>query len=226
MSGEITVRANIDRESQDWLNFTVVARDGGKPVRSSEVGVTLKVLDENDNSPVITSESQSVRVSEDTQPGNVITVITASDADIGDFGSVTYLLDSKAGEENVFSIDPRSGEISLTRSLDREAREVYTLLVQAWDNYQHGYSAGQSRNSWAQLTVIVTDVNDEAPQFVEVEEECVSVSEFQRKHEPILTVRAVDKVCVVWRCRVGCCYHFVSLYLNFLSPGRPGVTQQ
>ena len=39
--------------------------------------------------------------------------------------------------------------------------------MQAWDNYQHGYSAGQSRNTWAQLTIIVTDVNDEAPEFVE-----------------------------------------------------------
>ena len=98
MSGEITVKGNFDREAQDWLNFTVTARDGGQPVRSSYVGVTLKVLDENDNSPVFESSSRTVRVSEDTQPGNVITVIAATDADIGDFGSVTYLLDSKAGE--------------------------------------------------------------------------------------------------------------------------------
>ena len=194
MSGEIKVRGNIDRETQDWLNFTVSALDGGTPLRRSEVNVSLMVLDENDNSPVITSDSRTVQVSEDTQPGNVITVITATDADIGDFGTVTYLLDSKAGEESVFSIDSQSGEITLTRSLDRETREVFTLLVQAWDNYQHGYSAGQSRNSWAQLTVIVTDVNDQAPEFEEVDVECVSVSEFQKRHEPILTVRARDEV--------------------------------
>ena len=202
MSGLISVVGNIDRETEDWLNFTVTATDGGTPVRSSEVRVELKVLDENDNSPVITSDSRTVYVSEDTQPGNVITVITATDADIGEFGSVTFLLDSKPGEESVFNIDPQSGEISLTRSLDRETRPAYTVLVQAWDNYHHGYSAGQSRNSWAQLNIRVTDVNDQAPHFLEVEEDCVNISEFQRRHEAILTVRAEDKVCsatyVVW----------------------------
>ena len=40
------------------------------------------------------------------------------------------------------------------------------------DNYAHGYSSGASRNTWAQLTVVVADVNDEAPEFLEEEVSC------------------------------------------------------
>ena len=66
-------------------------------------------------------------VSEDTKPGNVITKITATDADEGEFGVVTYAIDSKDGVDSGFSIDPNSGEISLTRSLDRETESVHRL---------------------------------------------------------------------------------------------------
>ena len=133
-------------------------------------------------------------VSEDTKPGTVVTVISATDADTGDFGTVTYAIDYNEGQDAGFQIDPNSGEVSLTKQLDREMSPVHSLLVQAWDNYQHGYSAGQSRNTWAQLTIVVKDVNDEAPEFIEVNQDCITISEFQKKHESITTVRAIDKV--------------------------------
>ena len=151
-------------------------------------------MDENDNSPVLDKSSLRVLVSEDTQPGNVIAAISATDPDDGEYGSVTYAIDTKDGQDPGFSIDPSTGMITLTKSLDRERMAEYSILVQAWDNYQHGYSSGQSRNTWAQLTVVVNDVNDEAPEFVEIEQDCVTISEFQRKDEPITTVRAIDKV--------------------------------
>ena len=43
-----------------------------------------------------------------------------------------------------------------TISLDRErweTRPVYSVLVQAWDNYQLRYSTRQSRNEWEQLSI-------------------------------------------------------------------------
>ena len=84
--------------------------------------------------------------------------------------------------------------MTISSNLNDKFYCLFSLLVQAWDNYQHGYSAGQSRNTWAQLTIIVKDINDEAPEFMEVNEDCITISEFQKKHEPITTVRATDKV--------------------------------
>ena len=61
-----------------------------------------------------------------------------------------------------------TGEIHVSSPLDREEQSSYNLLVQAYDNYQYGFTTGDSRNSFIQLTVHVSDVNDETPQFVEV----------------------------------------------------------
>ena len=193
-TGEIKVFGSIDREKFDWLNFTVAATDNGWPQRTSYANVYIKVLDENDNSPVLDAKSLTFKVSEDAEIGEVIAKIHATDADEGEYGKVTYAIDNKDGTDSGFKIDPSTGQITLAQSLDRETSSRHSVLVQAWDNYQHGYSAGQSRNTWAQLTIIVTDVNDEAPEFVENDQSCVTISEFQKKNEPITTVRAVDKV--------------------------------
>ena len=92
---------------------------------SSVQNKCYQVLDENDNSPVLDQGSLKVFISEDTKPGNIITKISATDADEGEFGVVTYAIDSKDGQDSGFSIDPMTGEISLTRNLDRETESVH-----------------------------------------------------------------------------------------------------
>ena len=51
-----------------------------------------------------------------------------------------------------FSVDPETGAIVVTERLDREEQESYTLILEAWDNYRVGYSAGESRNAFQQVT--------------------------------------------------------------------------
>ena len=85
-----------------------------------------------------------------------------------------------------------TGEIRITSPLDREDKSSYNLLVQAYDNYRYGFTTGDSRNTFIQLEVKVGDVNDETPKFVEVNSECTTISEFHKKHEPVVNVRATD----------------------------------
>ena len=35
--------------------------------------------------------------------------------------------------------------------LDREQQPVYTLIIEAWDNYQFGFTSGESRNAFKQI---------------------------------------------------------------------------
>ena len=160
--------------------------------------VSLYILDQNDNTPVFNEEitSRNLTVREDTAPGTVIAKILAYDDDSGEFGKITYFLDkrSPAGSAggNKFEIHPDTGEISVANPLDRERRESYNLIVQAYDNYQFGFSTGDSRHAFIQVVVEVTDVNDESPVFEEVSEDCVLVTEFHEASEAVLTVRASD----------------------------------
>ena len=81
--------------------------------------------------------------------------------------------------------------------LDREVQDKYTLIVQAYDNYHFGFTTGESRNSFAQVIVSITDVNDQIPVFEEDyvdkpenQHNCAIINEFHDTNEAILTARA------------------------------------
>ena len=81
--------------------------------------------------------------------------------------------------------------------LDREVQDKYTLIVQAYDNYHFGFTTGESRNSFAQVIVSITDVNDQVPVFEEDyvdkpenQHNCAIINEFHDTNEAILTARA------------------------------------
>ena len=55
------------------------------------------------------------------------------------------------------------------------------MIPQAYDNYQFGFTTGQSRLSFMQLAITIADVNDEKPEFVEVADQCSTVTEFHEQ---------------------------------------------
>lgn len=59
---------------------------------------TFQVLDENDNTPQFVNPPSRVVVREDAPPGTVILLLSATDADQGEFGRITYLLDPKSSQ--------------------------------------------------------------------------------------------------------------------------------
>jgi len=65
-TGIITLLESLDRESRDYYNFTVVARDipNNDTQRSSTASVTIQVLNINDNPPVADPDSYAANVCE------------------------------------------------------------------------------------------------------------------------------------------------------------------
>ncbi|KAK0092521.1 hypothetical protein PV326_001229 [Microctonus aethiopoides] len=189
-TGEMVVSNKIDRELYSWLNLTVRATDSGIPPRSSLSEVYIQVLDENDNNPYFISDINNITVLENSKIGTEIAVIEARDPDSGDYGKITYLLDRMSSQGN-FAIHPETGALTITDTIDWELKSSYILIIEAWDNYQFGYTAGESRNAFKQLEIIVEDVNDNSPK-IELPEECVTISEFHDARDPIAVVKAND----------------------------------
>ncbi|XP_049786609.1 cadherin-23-like [Schistocerca cancellata] len=189
-TGEIVVANKIDREQTPWLNFTVKATDSGVPPRSSLADVFIQILDENDNNPYFVGDVTSISVREDAPIGTEIAIIQAKDADAGDFGKVTYLLD-RMSSKGKFQIHPDNGILNVSDKLDREQQSSYMLIIEAWDNYQFGYSSGESRNAFKQIGVTVIDVNDESPIFEPVYG-CIIITEFHEVHEVVTLIKASD----------------------------------
>ncbi|ODN06167.1 Cadherin-23 [Orchesella cincta] len=192
-SGVIRVTAKIDRESRDWLNFTVVAEDWGNTRRKGHATCILRISDINDNNPVFTDSISSIQVNENTPVGTVLAQIHAQDQDSGTFGKITYLLD-RTSSNGKFSVDPETGKISVAEPLDREEQASYALVIQAFDNFRYGYATGESRNAFKQILVNITDSNDMIPKFEDDSSSdpnsCHSVTEFHE--EAIITIRARD----------------------------------
>ncbi|KAG1683802.1 Cadherin-23 [Nymphon striatum] len=190
-TGEIAVKNRIDREIFSWLNFTVIATDFGAPPKSGYVEVFVQVLDENDNNPVFVKDDRDVTILENADVGSKVTSVRATDSDIGEYGKITYLLDSKSSQGK-FTIDRESGIISIAEKLDREVIGSYNLIVQAWDNYEYGFSIGESRNAFKQITVIVKDINDEVPFFIK-KEGCTMITEYHNIRDNVAVIEAEDK---------------------------------
>ncbi|XP_072315573.1 protocadherin-16-like [Eucyclogobius newberryi] len=179
-TGSLSISKALDREEQDLFNLTVAAEDHGTPPRRSAQTLRVHVVDVNDELPWFEENHYEGHVPENQAPGTRVLSVSATDLDLGTNAQVTY------GEisEDFFSIDPLTGVISTTKTLDREQQEVYTLTVYAKD--------GGLPPNFAKTTVKirVLDENDHAPVFgrlfysIEVPE--------NMEPQPLFTLRATD----------------------------------
>lgn len=90
----------------------------------------------------------------DTLLGTQIAQLTGNDVDSGPALSYTLALDGEA--VGTFSVLRYGGHVALTAPLDYERRSRYTLALRASDT---------RHETEANLTVLVEDVNDNAPAF-------------------------------------------------------------
>uniref|UniRef100_A0A8C4YIF1 Cadherin domain-containing protein n=1 Tax=Gopherus evgoodei TaxID=1825980 RepID=A0A8C4YIF1_9SAUR len=156
-TGALYTLRSFDYEQFREIRFQVQAQDGGSPPLSSNVSVTLFILDQNDNSPHIlhpsfpTDGSTGVELApRSSEPGYLVTKVVAVDADSGQNAWLSYQL-LKATEPGLFSVGLHSGEIRTARYfLDKDALKQ-SLVVLVKDNGQPPLSAT------ATVTVVVAD---------------------------------------------------------------------
>ncbi|XP_029402618.1 protocadherin alpha-7 isoform X8 [Mus pahari] len=185
LSGEITVIGIIDFEESKAYKIPLEARDKGLPPLIGHCTVLVEVVDANDNAPQLTVSSLSLPVSEDSQPGRVVTLISVFDRDSGANGQVTCSLTPHIPFKLV-STFKNYYSLVLDSALDRETISNYDLVVTARD--------GGSPSLWAtaSVSVEVADVNDNAPVFPQPEY-TVFVKENNPPGAHIFTVSAVDR---------------------------------
>uniref|UniRef100_A0A8C5PU99 Protocadherin 1 n=1 Tax=Leptobrachium leishanense TaxID=445787 RepID=A0A8C5PU99_9ANUR len=135
-NGTCTVLSSIsfDREHQSTYTFRLKAVDGGDPPRSSYVGVTINVLDENDNAPVIVvpSNISYVHLTPLTRPGTQVNKVRAEDMDTGTNAELLYSIAS-GNPYDLFQISPTGGEVTLEKEILRKHHGLHRLVVRVND---------------------------------------------------------------------------------------------
>ncbi|TNM98565.1 hypothetical protein fugu_013129, partial [Takifugu bimaculatus] len=158
VTGVISVAKQLDREARSSYSLVVQAADRGSSPRTDQATVNIVLLDVNDCSPVFELSPYTIGVQENlgNLPTNILQVV-ARDDDQGANGQLSYML-SGGNDEGAFSLSS-SGQLSLTQTVDREARSRYVLLITATD------SGVPPLSGTCTVTVSVSDVNDNAPVF-------------------------------------------------------------
>ncbi|XP_065494665.1 cadherin-23 [Caloenas nicobarica] len=165
VEGELRVRkdAELDRENIPFYNLTIAARDRGVPPLSSTMMVGIRVLDINDNDPVLLNLPMNLTLSENTPVSSFVTRVLARDADKGPNALLTFDITS-GNTENAFYINSTSGIIYVNRPLDRERVAEYRLTVTVKDNPENIRNA---RRDFDLLVIYIADENDNRPLFTQ-----------------------------------------------------------
>ncbi|XP_066128853.1 protocadherin gamma-A6 isoform X4 [Saccopteryx bilineata] len=156
-TGVLYALHSFDYEQFRDLQLRVTAHDSGDPPLSSNVSLSLYVLDQNDNAPEIlyptipTDGSTGVELApRSAEPGYLVTKVVAVDRDSGQNAWLSYRL-LKASEPGLFAVGLHTGEVRTARALlDRDALKQ-SLVVAVQDHGQPPLSATVT------LTVAVAD---------------------------------------------------------------------
>ncbi|KAM8765246.1 protocadherin-23 isoform 2-T2 [Rhynchonycteris naso] len=158
-SGLLTTTCSLDYEMKTQHVLTLLAFDGGIPALSSSQTLTITVLDVNDEAPVFKQHLYPASVKENQNPRVFVTRVEAMDRDSG-INSKLHFEIMPGASFGLFEINPETGEVVTTTTLDREVQEVFTLRVLVRDG------GVPSLSGTTTILCTVEDENDHAPKII------------------------------------------------------------
>ncbi|XP_031698405.1 protocadherin beta-16-like, partial [Anarrhichthys ocellatus] len=153
---EMVLEKPLDREKNEDLSLILTAVDGGEPQMTGTMQIIITVLDVNDNAPVFTQPIYKASIKENAPVGTVVVTVTATDADHGSNGRITYSISSILDHaRGLFEVNDESGEIRLKGNVDYEKARTFQINIRASDD-------GGLVDS-CKVVIDVIDMNDNKP---------------------------------------------------------------
>ncbi|XP_069614286.1 protocadherin-8-like [Ranitomeya imitator] len=152
-TGAIYALRSFNYEVLQQLELRVQAADGGAPQLSSSSIIKVKIVDQNDNPPVIVlpvlaNGSAEVLLPARAPHGYLVTQVKAKDADEGVNAELSFGLSEEG--RHLFSINKATGELYLTAAVSEGLGQVYRAVVTVTD------SGRPPLSSTATLSCLVT----------------------------------------------------------------------
>lgn len=163
-TGAVSLRAPLDYEAQPSYEVIIQARDRGPNAIPSHCQLHVKLTDVNDNAPRIhvtwtPHGSPAAAVLEGAPVDTFLALVIVSDADSGENGKVTALLEGGSVPFRLKKIHGDNYMIVTSGPLDREDVMQYNITIMAQDYGDPPLSCVKH------LLVNVLDENDNAPVF-------------------------------------------------------------
>ncbi|CAB4067518.1 DCHS1_2 [Lepeophtheirus salmonis] len=155
-SGKICLSKELDHETRDSYDFTIIAKDRGG--LSTSTMVKVQVMDVNDNAPRFGPSEYFAKINRKfPEVDKSILQIHAQDDDSNESTSIEYSIIS-GNIENTFVLDKNLGVLKLAKNIPSNLNR-FKLEVEATDNM--GLRASQSGGGIATIEILVTDDSED-----------------------------------------------------------------
>ncbi|XP_063304020.1 protocadherin gamma-B5-like isoform X22 [Pelobates fuscus] len=155
----LVLEKSLDRENRNLYDLILTASDGGKPMKTGTALIRIMVHDMNDNFPVFSQDTYSVRLNENAPQGFLVLHLNATDEDEGLNAQITYSFIHIANNaKNMFILDSTNGDIKVSGPLDFEDTQNYEMTVEAKD--------GGGLVTHCTVLIQIIDINDNAPEIM------------------------------------------------------------
>ncbi|CAH2285593.1 neural-cadherin-like [Pelobates cultripes] len=178
-TGVITTLQSFDREKQREYMISVTATDQGQEPLIGVCQITIVIADVNDNDPKFENSRYQYFLRKDTAVGTSFLRAAALDDDQGINAVITYIMVLQRPE--YFSINPSTGWVYVNYPISQTSRISRHIIA----------TDGGNRSSSVELTVIITNVHNQPPQW-EQEQYWVSVPENITRDSKIVTIKATS----------------------------------
>uniref|UniRef100_A0A8D0HJY6 FAT atypical cadherin 1 n=1 Tax=Sphenodon punctatus TaxID=8508 RepID=A0A8D0HJY6_SPHPU len=179
-TGILTI-SNLRKQTLKALySLNVSVSDG---VFRSSAQVQITVVGANLHSPVFSQNEYEVELAENAPLHTLVTEVKATDEDSGTFGHITYHIVNDFAKDRFYT--NARGQIFTSEKLDRETQteKVISITLMAKD--------GGGKVAFCSVNVILTDDNDNAPQFRATEYE-VNIGSDVPRGTSVIKVLASD----------------------------------
>ncbi|XP_076869832.1 protocadherin Fat 1a isoform X3 [Brachyhypopomus gauderio] len=169
VTGAIVISNHRKPHMEPVYNLNVSVSDG---VFRNSALVKVSVIGANFQNPTFPQVDYIVELMENSPVGTLVAEAQASDEDAGTYGRLSYHIVNDIAKDR-FSVNEK-GEIFTLESLDREnaLEKVIPISLMAKD--------GGGKVGFCTINVILTDINDNSPQFRAAEYRVNSASDVPR----------------------------------------------
>ncbi|XP_063955288.1 protocadherin Fat 1-like isoform X2 [Lytechinus pictus] len=185
LTGVINLIGTVDYETRQLYSLEVLASDTLTGA-SAMVTVDITISDVNDVMPSFNQKIYQAVLSEAVPVGSTVLQISTTDQDSPKNSGVRYQIVQSDNQTGHFHIAANSGLILTSHVLDYEEHKKHNFLVVATD------SGMPPLRSETRVSIRITDMNDNPPQFVHRDYYC-SVSEIAERGAFVTAVSATDR---------------------------------
>ncbi|XP_072324160.1 neural-cadherin isoform X1 [Scyliorhinus torazame] len=178
-TGSITITQSFDRESQREYTVSVTATDRAQEPLIGICQLIILIADENDNDPKFENSRYQYYLREDTPVGTSFLRAAAHDDDHGINAVITYSISRQQPE--YFQISPSTGWIYVNHPISQIAHISRQIIA----------TDGGNRSSSVELTVTITNIHNQPPQW-EQEEYQITIPENTTRDLRIVTIKATS----------------------------------